>query len=78
MGSWFSSTKTEEKTVDANGAINNIIMEQNEKPIDVYSVELVALLGILVLLRSIEFFYFIYRNHQKKLKKYQNNSGSRA
>lgn len=52
MGSWFRSSSESEKTVDATGAINNNIIMTEDKPIDVYSSELVILISILVALRS--------------------------
>lgn len=76
MGSWFSSSSESEKTVDATGAINNNIIMTEDKPIDVYSSELVILISILVALRSAE---FIYRAHQRKMKrKYQANNNQKA
>lgn len=79
MGSWFRSSSESEKTVDATGAINNNIIMTEDKPIDVYSSELVILISILVALRSAEFIYFIYRAHQRKMKrKYQANNNQKA
>lgn len=69
MGSWFSSSKSESKTIDSNGAVNNNIVLQEDQSINIHSIELLILLGILVILRTIEFGYFICRIHQRKLKK---------
>lgn len=74
-----SATSTETKTADNAGTVNNnLILAAGERP-NVMCAELIVLLGILVILRIIEFAYFIYRAHKRSLKrKYFNNSITQA
>lgn len=66
---WFGSPSVEEKkTVESSGAINNNVMLSGE-PVNIISIELTILVAILVILRIIEFGYFLYRSHQRQLKK---------
>lgn len=76
---WFGSPSVEEsKTVDATGAINNNMVVKGDS-VEVFSMELVILVGILVVLRILEFGYFIYRCKQRSLKKkYTTANGNRA
>lgn len=79
---WFGSasneeTKSESKSIDTNGAINNnLILRDEDQTYNVYSQELIILIGILVVLRIIEFGYFMYSKFRGALKKkYSNNNG---
>lgn len=69
-----SAESTETKTADNAGTVNNnVILGAGERP-NIYSTEIVMLLAILVILRIIEFAYFIFRTHKKNLKKKYLNS----
>lgn len=65
MGS--SESKSEEKTVDATGNVNNNVVIGGR--VDIYSLDIIILLGIICILKIIEFVYFIYNKHYKKMKK---------
>lgn len=68
------SNLKEDKKVDNNGSINNVILAEDQS-VNIYSIELIVLIGILVVLRIIEFAYFIYRKCQKSMKrKYTTNN----
>lgn len=65
MGS--SESREEKKTVDSTGTVNNNVVVNGE--VDIYSTEIVILLGIICALKVIEFIYFIYQRHYKNIKK---------
>lgn len=68
---WFGSPSvetTQKKTTDNSGTVNNNVVVSGE-PVDIFSIELIILVGILVILRIIEFAYFMYRCNQRRLKK---------
>lgn len=70
-----SGQSNEKKTADNAGTVNNNLILSADERIDVYSTELVLLIAVLVILRIIEFTYFVYRTHKKNLKKkYLNNN----
>lgn len=62
-----SESKHEEKTVDATGNVNNNVVIGG--PVDVYSLDIVILLGIICFLKITEFIYFIYTKHYRNMKK---------
>lgn len=68
MGSWFSKTETR-KEVANTGEVNNNVVVETGIPLNVYNVELIVLVGILVVLRLIEFLYFIFHVFRKTFKK---------
>lgn len=65
MGS--SESKEEHKTVDTTGNVNNNLVIGGE--VDVFSIEIVILLGIICAIKIIEFVYFLYNQKYKKIKK---------
>lgn len=68
IGSWFSKAETR-KEVANTGEINNNIMVETGTPLNVYNIELIVLVGILVVLRLIEFLYFVFHLFRKTFKK---------
>lgn len=72
MGS--SESKPEQKTVDTTGNVNNnVVIGRVSGEVDVYSVEIVILLGIICAIKLIEFIYFIYQRHYHKIKRHVND-----
>lgn len=65
MGS--SPSKVESKVVDATVNVNNNVVIQEE--VDVYSDEIVILLGIICVIKVIELLLAIYNNYTRKMKK---------
>lgn len=66
MGSRHSS---EAKPVDNTGTVTNSVTLNSGERQDVFSIELILLVAILVALRIAEFMYFLNRIHNKKMKK---------
>jgi hypothetical protein len=62
-----NSKNVEQKTIESDGQVNNNFVIQDR--VDVYSQELVILLGIIALIKILEFGYFIYSQHNRSLKK---------
>lgn len=62
------TSKSEKKTVDSTGTVNNNVVIGGE--VDVFSVEIVVLLGIICIIKMIEFIYFIYNRHYRRMKKH--------
>lgn len=76
-----SSSKEATKDIDNNGAINNNVILREDAPVyNVYSVELITLIGILVILRIVEFAYFVVKRYRLTIKKKygSNNSNQRV
>lgn len=72
MGSSKSSEqKTENKVVDATGNVNNNVVIQDT--VAIHNVEIIGLLYIIAGIKLIEFIYFIYRQHNRSIKKKYNN-----
>lgn len=65
MGS--SESKTDAKAVDTTGNVNNNVVINDQ--VNVYSTEIIVLLGLICILKIIEFIYFIYTKHYHNLKK---------
>lgn len=62
-----TTSHDEAKTVDSTGQVNNNVVVQ--ETVDVYSSEIVILLGVLCILKILELGCFLYMNHKKSLKK---------
>lgn len=62
-----SNTSTEKKTVDSTGTVNNNVVVNGE--VDVTSLEIVILLGIICAIKIMEFIYFIYKRNYHNIKK---------
>lgn len=65
MGLFSSDENT--KAIDQTSTVNNNVSVNGE--VDVYSIEIVVLLGIICALKIIEFIYFIYQRHYRNVKK---------
>lgn len=69
--------KTSKTTVDSQGQINNNVIVQDH-------IEILAdsriLLGVLILLKILEFLYIIFRDYSRRIKKYavRNDKADRA
>lgn len=61
------SSKEETKTIDSTGNINNNLVL--EGPVDIKSTEVIIFLGIICLIKIMEFGVFLYKYHSKKVKK---------
>lgn len=61
------TSSSEKKTVDSTGTINNNVVVNGE--VDVTSLEIIILLGIICAIKIMEFIYFIYRRHYQNVKK---------
>lgn len=61
------SSKSEDKTVESTGTVNNNVVIGGQ--VDVFSIEIVVLLGIICALKVIEFIYFIYNRYYRRMKK---------
>lgn len=69
------SSETQE-TIESDGQVNNNVIVQ--ETVNIYSFEIVLLLGIIATLKLIEFIYFVYRAlHNKTKKKYLRNNVNR-
>ncbi len=68
-----TESKHESKAVDTNGAVNNNLVIQGEMPIQVHNMEILILLYIMCALKVLEFLYFVYTKHSRKLKKRYNS-----
>lgn len=65
-----SSTK-EAKAVESTGHVNNnLVIGKVSGEVDVYSIEIVILLGIICAIKIIEFIYFVYRRHYQNVKRH--------
>lgn len=65
-----SQTK-EAKTVESTGHVNNnLVIGKVNGEVDVYSIEIVILLGIICVIKVIEFIYFMYRRHYQNVKRH--------
>lgn len=65
MGSGPSQQQT--KTIESTGHVNNNFVVQETE--DVYSMEIVILLSLLCLLKTLEFISFLYIKYKQSLKK---------
>lgn len=74
MGHWFSKNEEvqENKTVEANGGVNNNMVVSET----FNTTRMEVLLLILCILRLLEFFYFVYSTHTRKIKKKYSGSMS--
>lgn len=61
------STSSEKKTVDSTGTVNNNVVVNGE--VDVSSLEIIILLGIICAIKILEFIYFVYGRHYHNIKK---------
>lgn len=59
----------EEKTIDTTGQVNNNIVLQLERDVDYFGTGITIMLLIICIVKGFELFYFIYKEHNKKLKK---------
>jgi hypothetical protein len=66
MGNWFSKTE-ETKTVENDGQVtNNVIVNDT---VSVHNSEIIIMLLIITSIKLIEFIYFVYNSHNKRLRK---------
>lgn len=66
MGS-TESKQEEHKQIDATGNVNNNVIIGGE--VDVFSVEIVVLLGIICIIKMIEIVYFLYTRCYHRMKR---------
>lgn len=66
MGS-TESKQEEHKTIDATGNVNNNVVIGGQ--VDVFSLEIVVLLGIICVIKLIEIVYFLYSKCYQRMKK---------
>lgn len=66
MGS--TESKSETKTIDTTGNVNNNVVINDQ--VNIYSREITGLLAIICVLKIIEFIYFIYTKHYRRIKKH--------
>lgn len=62
-----SESKEEHKTVDTTGNVNNNVVIGGQ--VDVFSIEVVVLLGIICIIKMIELIYFVYSKIYHRMKK---------
>lgn len=68
------SESKESKVIESAGHVNNnVLIGKVTGEVDVYSIEIVILLGIICAIKIIEFIYFIYRRHYQNIKKHVND-----
>jgi len=71
FSSWFSSNDESAK-IENDGQINNNVVIQDS--VEIFNFEISLMLLIIVVLKIIEFLYFLQRIHTRKMKKkYQSN-----
>jgi hypothetical protein len=71
FSSWFSSND-ESKKVENDGEVNNNIVISES--VEIYNFEIILMLLIIVTLKIIEFLFFVYKTHDRRMKrKYQKN-----
>lgn len=70
MGS--TTSKDEQKTIESSGHVNNNVIVRDT--VDVYSQEIVILLGIICLMKVLEFICWMHMNQKKNLKKKYSHS----
>lgn len=64
------SKSKETKSIDSNGQVNNnVVIGKVDGEVDITSAEIMILLGIICLIKIMEFIYFIYRRHYQNVKK---------
>lgn len=63
---WFWGSD-EENNIESTGTVNNNVIIDGQ--VDVSSKEIILLLGIICLLKIIEFVYFVYKRHYQGIKK---------
>lgn len=68
-----TKSNTEEKVVDTTGTVNNNLVLRDDQQLNIFSFEITLLLLIICVLKIIEFAYFIYRIHSRRLKKIYTN-----
>lgn len=77
MGGGESKTE-EHKTIDTDGTVNNNLVFNQEKPVDIHNKEIIILLSIICAIKLIQLGVYLYVNHRRSLKKKyasgQNNS----
>lgn len=61
------SSKSEDKTIDTNGNVNNNVVV--EESVNIYSFEIIALLTIICIIKIIELACYLYVRHEKKIKR---------
>lgn len=64
---WFGDSNEDTKTVDSNGEVNNNVVIQER--VDVFSAEITWMLGLLCILKLLEFGSYLYINHKRSMKK---------
>lgn len=62
-----SESKKEHKTVDTTGNVNNNLVIGGQ--VDVFSIEIIVLLGIICIIKTIELIYFLYSKNYHRMKK---------
>lgn len=62
-----SESKEEKKTIDSTGSVNNNVVVNGE--VDVNSMEVIILLGVICAIKIFEFIYFLYRRHYRNIKR---------
>lgn len=64
------SESKETKAIDSNGQVNNnVVIGKISGEVDVYSIEIVVMLGIICAIKLLEFIYFVYQRHYQKIKR---------
>lgn len=59
------------KTIESSGHVNNnVVIGKVSGEVDVYSTELVVMLGIICIIKILEFVYFVYRRHYQSIKRH--------
>jgi hypothetical protein len=71
MGLWGSKSNkiVEEKQVESTGEINNTVVLAPDQSFNLQNTEIIVFLGIICLIKIIEFIIFLYKTHKKNLKK---------
>lgn len=69
MGSWFSSSKTNNKAEENDNVISNNVTIANSNPLSIHNTEIVILLYVIAAVKIMEFIYFMYRKHMENQRK---------
>lgn len=66
------SKQEETKTVDSTGAVNNNVVVTN--PVNIRNMDIMILLWLIGIIKVIELILYMYKTHQRTMKKkYTNN-----
>lgn len=69
FGSKPEAKIAENKNIDTAGQVNNNVVISNEEPIDIKSIELILLVGIICAIQICKFVHCLYAMNQRKMKK---------